>query len=46
MADNNLKNSQVDFENPVPWLRLRVSNCDFLLIKKEFKITSTGRIDF
>ena len=46
MADNNLKNSQVDFENPVPWLRLRVSNCDFLLIKKEFRITSIGRIDF
>ena len=46
MADNNLKNSQVNFENPVPWLRLRVSNCDFLLIKKEFEITSTGKIDF
>ncbi|SDH72818.1 CRISPR-associated endonuclease Csn1 [Flavobacterium omnivorum] len=45
MADNNLKNSQVDFENPVPWLRLRVSNCNFLLIKKEFEITPTGRID-
>lgn len=45
MADNNLKNSQVDFENPVPWLRLRVSNCDFILIKKEFEITPTGRID-
>lgn len=44
MADNNLKNSQVDFENPVPWLRLRVSNGNFLLNKKEFEISSTGKI--
>lgn len=46
MADNNLKNSQVDFENPVPWLRLRVSNCDFLLNEKEFKINPLGKVIF
>lgn len=45
MADNNFKNSQVDFENPVPWLRLRVSNCDFLLNNKEFKISSLGKVE-
>lgn len=46
MADNNLKNSQVDFENPVPWLRLTMSNFNFILSEKEFEITSTGRVDF
>ncbi|MHB1105829.1 MAG: type II CRISPR RNA-guided endonuclease Cas9 [Lutibacter sp.] len=45
MVDNKLKNSQVDFENPVPWLRLRVSNCDFLLNKKEFEINAIGKIN-
>ncbi|WP_081694237.1 type II CRISPR RNA-guided endonuclease Cas9 [Flavobacterium suncheonense] len=44
MADNNLKNSQVDFDTPVPWLRLRVSNCDFLLNDKEFKINPLGKV--
>ncbi|MFB9108646.1 type II CRISPR RNA-guided endonuclease Cas9 [Flavobacterium gyeonganense] len=44
MAENNLKNSQIDFDNPVPWLRLRVSNCDFLLNNKEFKINSLGKV--
>ncbi|RTL14841.1 MAG: type II CRISPR RNA-guided endonuclease Cas9 [Flavobacteriaceae bacterium] len=45
MADNNLKNSQVDFDVPVPWLRLRVSNCDFLLNDKEFKINPLGKVE-
>lgn len=44
MADNNLKNSQVDFENPVPWLRLTLGNFNFLLNKNEFEISSTGKI--
>jgi CRISPR-associated endonuclease Csn1 len=46
MEDNKLKNSQIDFENPVPWLRLRVSNCDFLLENNEFRISPIGQIIF
>lgn len=44
MAENNLKNSQIDFNNPVPWLRLTMGNFDFLLNKKEFEINSLGKI--
>jgi len=44
MADNNLKNSQVEFENPMPWLRLTMGNFNFVLKGKEFEITPTGKI--
>jgi len=44
MTDNKLKNSQVDFENPVPWLRLTMGNFNFLLNKAEFEINSIGKI--
>ncbi|MFK7115640.1 type II CRISPR RNA-guided endonuclease Cas9 [Flavobacterium oreochromis] len=46
MADNGLKNSQIDFTNPLPWLRLTMSNFNFLLNKKEFEINSIGKISF
>ena len=45
MADNKLKNSQIDFENPVPWLRLTMGNFDFILNDKEFKINSLGKVE-
>jgi len=44
MADNNLQNSQVDFKNPLPWLRLSIKNLNFLLNKKEFEINAIGKI--
>ena len=44
MADNNLKNSQIDIINPVPWLRLTMGNFNFLLNDKEFKINPLGKV--
>ncbi len=44
MSDNNLKNSQINFEIPVPWLRLSIGNMNFLLNKKEIEINSIGKI--
>lgn len=44
MADNSLKNSQIEFENPVPWLRLTMANFNFLLNNIEFKISSLGKV--
>nr|WP_315176621.1 type II CRISPR RNA-guided endonuclease Cas9 [uncultured Flavobacterium sp.] len=44
MADNGLKNSQIEFENPVPWLRLTMGNFNFLLNNIEFKISSLGKV--
>ncbi|MDI9310443.1 MAG: HNH endonuclease domain-containing protein [Limnohabitans sp.] len=46
MSDNNLKNSQINFDNPLPWLRLTMSNFNFLLNNKEFKINTIGEISF
>lgn len=46
MADNNLKNSVIDFENPVPWLRLTMGNFNFIVNKIDFEFSATGKIIF
>jgi len=44
MKENNLKNSEIDFENPVPWLRLSRTKFDFIVNKKDFEISEIGII--
>lgn len=44
MKVNNLKNSIVDFKNPVPWLRLRRGAWNFLIEGIDFKLTALGEI--
>ena len=44
MKDNNLKNSVVNFKNPVPWLRITGKNFNFIVNGVDFKITTTGTI--
>ncbi len=44
MKDNNLKNSQINFENSVPWLRLTSINWNFIVQDIDFKISPTGEI--
>jgi len=44
MKDNNLKNSKVNFEKPVPWLRIRGKNLNFIVEGVDFKINPLGEI--
>src|SRR5690606_19848908 len=44
MQDNSLKNSEINFNTPVPWLRLRVSKSNIIVNNIDFKITPTGKI--
>lgn len=44
MKENKLKNSVIDFETPVPWLRLTKGNFNFIVEGYDFKITPTGKI--
>ncbi|MCF6182473.1 type II CRISPR RNA-guided endonuclease Cas9 [Lutibacter sp.] len=45
MKDNNLKNSEVNYTNPVPWLRLSKGNLNFIVNGVDFKITPLGKIE-
>ncbi|MFW5804126.1 MAG: type II CRISPR RNA-guided endonuclease Cas9 [bacterium] len=45
MKDNNLKNSKVNFETPIPWLRLRRGEWNFLINGIHFKINALGKIE-
>jgi CRISPR-associated endonuclease Csn1 len=45
MRENNLKNSEINFSTPVPWLRLTKGNLNFIVNDVDFKITSTGKIE-
>ncbi len=44
MKDNGLKNSEVDFKNPVPWLRLTKGAWNFLIQGIDFNISPLGKI--
>lgn len=46
MKDNGLKNSEVNFSKPVPWLRLSGSKLNMLINNIDFTISATGKIDF
>lgn len=45
MQDNSLKNSEINFNTPVPWLRLTKGNLNFLVDNIDFKILPTGKIE-
>lgn len=45
MKENHLKNSEINFNNPVPWLRLSKENFNFIVEGTNFKITPTGKIE-
>ncbi|MDA3871485.1 MAG: type II CRISPR RNA-guided endonuclease Cas9, partial [Candidatus Marinimicrobia bacterium] len=45
MKEKNLKNSVVNFKNPVPWLRLSKENLNFIVQNIDFNITQTGNIE-
>jgi len=44
MKENNLKNSEVNFEKSIPWLRLTSGNWNFIVQDIDFKISPTGKI--
>ncbi len=44
MKDNKLKNSEINFINPLPWLRLTKGNFNFLVENYDFNISVTGNI--
>lgn len=43
MKENELKNSEINFKTPVPWLRLTKGNLNFIVNNVDFKITLTGK---
>ena len=46
MEIHNLKNSAMDFEKTIPWLRLRLSNIKAIFEDQDFILHSSGKIDF
>ncbi len=44
MKINNLEPSQIDFDNPLPWLRLSRTNWEFAVEGVDFKLTPLGRL--
>lgn len=46
MKSNSLKNSQINFKEPLPWLRLRRNNWNFAVNQTDFIIDSIGNISF
>ncbi|WP_336126991.1 type II CRISPR RNA-guided endonuclease Cas9 [Mesoflavibacter sp. CH_XMU1422-2] len=45
MKENELKNSEINFKTPVPWLRLTKGNLNFIVNNVDFKIKLTGKIE-
>lgn len=46
MEIHNLKNSAMDFEKTIPWLRLSLSNIKAIFEGKDFVLHPSGKIDF